>query len=124
MATICRDDYLTTKVNLLPFVTDGQLLEMTVTTDVLIREMSAIVADHPPAKLGMSPQRTSEARLGLTEEQTEEAIKAIEQDDVATLKRIIEDKIKENPKLKEIFLSSAKSGRVGQVKFVSYDNVL
>lgn len=115
MATACRDGYLSTKVNLLPFVTDGQLLELTVTTDVLIREMSAVVADHPPAKLGMSPQRTSEARLGLTEQQTEEATKAIEQDDVSTLKRIIDDKIKENPKLRDVFLSSAKSGRVGQV---------
>ncbi|GJJ70849.1 glycerophosphodiester phosphodiesterase [Entomortierella parvispora] len=115
MSTVCREDYLTTKVNLLPFVTDGQLLEMAVATDVLIREMSAVVADHPPAKLGMSPQQTSEARLGLTESETDEAVKAIEQDDVETLKRIIEDKIKENPKLKDIFLSSAKSGRVGQL---------
>ncbi|KAG0378880.1 Glycerophosphocholine phosphodiesterase [Mortierella sp. AD032] len=81
-ATICKDDYLATKVNALPFVLDGQLLEMTIATDVLIREIRAVVADVPPPQLGLPAQRgSSESRFGLTDEQVEEATKAIESDE-------------------------------------------
>ncbi|KAF9103319.1 Glycerophosphocholine phosphodiesterase [Mortierella sp. GBA35] len=114
-ATICKDEYLATKVNTLPFVTDGQLLEMTIATDVLIREMSAIVTDVPPPQLGLSSQRgSSESRFGLSDEQVEQATKAIENDDAATLRSIINEKLKENPQLKEALFSATQSGRPGQ----------
>ncbi|KAI1316506.1 Glycerophosphocholine phosphodiesterase [Mortierella claussenii] len=116
MVTVSRDDYLATKVSLLPFVIDGQLLEMTVTIDVLIRGMRAVVADHPPFITGLSPKRTTaEGRLGLSEQQLEDAIKAIERDDVATLKSIIDIKLKEKPELEGVLFSSAQEGRLGQL---------
>ncbi|KAG0199825.1 Glycerophosphocholine phosphodiesterase [Mortierella sp. GBA30] len=116
MITINREDYLRTKVNLLPFVIDGQLLEMTLTTDVLIREMSAVVADHPPAKLGLTPERSrAESRLGLTDEQVDEAMRAVERDDVATLKDIFDTRLKEAPELKDALFSSVQTGRLGQL---------
>ncbi|KAF8924788.1 Glycerophosphocholine phosphodiesterase [Dissophora ornata] len=116
MATANREVYLSTKVNPLPFVFDGQLLEMTVAIDVLIREMRALVADYPPFKTGLSPKRGSaESRLGLTEQQIEEAISAIERDDVATLKSIIDSKLKQRPELEGVLFTSAQSGRVGQL---------
>ncbi|KAI8596165.1 Glycerophosphoryl diester phosphodiesterase family-domain-containing protein [Dissophora ornata] len=110
MATANREVYLSTKVNPLPFVFDGQLLEMTVAIDVLIREMRALVADYPPFKTGLSPKRGSaESRLGLTEQQIEEAISAIERDDVATLKSIIDSKLKQRPELEGVLFTSAQS---------------
>ncbi|KAF9988609.1 Glycerophosphocholine phosphodiesterase [Mortierella antarctica] len=116
MVTINREDYLRTKVSLLPFVIDGQLLEMTLTTDVLIREMSAIVADHPPAKLGLAPERArAEARLGLTDQQVEEAMAAIERDDAGTLKSIFDTRLKEAPELRNVLFSSVQTGRIGQL---------
>ncbi|KAF9912886.1 Glycerophosphocholine phosphodiesterase [Linnemannia zychae] len=114
-ATICRDDYLTTKVNTLPFVLDGQLLEMTIATDVLIREISAVVTDVPPPQLGFPAQRGgAESRFGLTDEQAEKATKAIESDDAATLQKIINDKLKETPQMKDVLFSATQSGRPGQ----------
>ncbi|KAF9925244.1 Glycerophosphocholine phosphodiesterase [Linnemannia zychae] len=114
-ATTFKNDYLSTKVNILPFVLDGQLLEMTIATDVLIREISAIVTDMPPPQLGMLSQRGSpESRFGLTDEQIEQATKAVECDDATTLKKIIDDKLKENPKMKEVLFSATQSGRPGQ----------
>ncbi|KAF9319573.1 Glycerophosphocholine phosphodiesterase [Linnemannia elongata] len=114
-ATICKDDYLATKVNPLPFVLDGQLLEMTIATDVLIREISAVVADVPPPQLGLATQRGgAESRFGLSDEQVAEATKAIESDDAATLRRIIDEKLKESPHMKNVLFSATKSGRPGQ----------
>ncbi|KAF9115356.1 Glycerophosphocholine phosphodiesterase [Mortierella sp. AM989] len=113
-ATVCRDDYMTTKVNSLPFVTDGQLVEMNITIDVLIRELKAIVADHPPFQLG-SPKRSNESRMGLSEQQIEEAMKAIERDDVNALKSIFDIKFREMPELERALSSSVKSGRLGQL---------
>ncbi|KAG0246874.1 Glycerophosphoryl diester phosphodiesterase family-domain-containing protein [Mortierella sp. GBAus27b] len=116
MVTASREDYMNTKVRLLPFVMDGQLLEMTVTTDVLIREMSAVVAEYPPFKSGVSQNHASaESRLGLTEQQIQEATKAIERDDVATLKSIIDSKFSENPGLEGVLVASAQSGRPGHL---------
>ena len=90
---------------------------MTIATDVLIREMSAIVTDVPPSQLGLSSQRGSpESRFGLSDEQVEQATKAIENDDAATLRSIVDERIKENPQLKEAFFSATQSGRPGQVK--------
>ncbi|KAG0363032.1 Glycerophosphoryl diester phosphodiesterase family-domain-containing protein [Gamsiella multidivaricata] len=116
MVTVSREGYLATKISLLPFVFDGQLLEMTVTIDVLIREMRAVVADHPPFRSGLSPKRASiESRMGLTEQQIGDAMKAVERDDVDTLKAIIDTRLKEAPELKDVILSSAQSGRLGQL---------
>ncbi|CAO3573204.1 unnamed protein product [Mortierella alpina] len=116
MVTINREDYLRTKVSLLPFVIDGQLLEMNLTTDVLIREMSAVVADHPPAKLGLTPERTrAEDRLGLTDQQVTEAMAAIERDDAATLKNIFDARLKEAPELRSVLFSSVQTGRLAQL---------
>lgn len=114
-ATICKDDYLATKVNPLPFVLDGQLMEMNIATDVLIREISAVVADVPPPQLGLASQRGgAESRFGLSDEQVAEATKAIESDDAATLRRIIDEKLKESPHMKNVLFSATKSGRPGQ----------
>lgn len=122
MVTINREDYLRTKVSLLPFVIDGQLLEMTLTTDVLIREMSAVVADHPPAKLGLAPERArAESRLGLTDQQVEEAMAAIERDDAVTLKSIFDARLKEAPELRNVLFSSVQTGRLGQVRIARFD---
>ncbi|ORZ14419.1 Glycerophosphoryl diester phosphodiesterase family-domain-containing protein [Lobosporangium transversale] len=93
MALFSREDYMATKVSLLPFVIDGQLLEMTITIDVLIRDMNAVVAEYPPFHRGISPTRTStEARFGLSEQQLKDAINAIEHDDAIALKAIIDTK--------------------------------
>lgn len=120
MVTASREDYMNTKVKLLPFVIDGQLLEMTDTNDVLIREMSAVVAEHPPFQSGESRKHTdAESRLGLTEQQIEEATKAIKRDDVATLKSIIDSKLNETPGLKNILFASVQSGRPGHVSVFS-----
>lgn len=120
-ATVCKDDYLATKVNALPFVLDGQLLEMTIATDVLIREISAVVTDVPPPQLGMASQRGSlESRFGLSDEQVAEATKAIESDDAATLRRIIDEKLKESPQMKDVLFSATQSGRPGQVKHLCH----
>lgn len=108
---------MATKVNPLPFVLDGQLLEMNIATDVLIREISAVVADVPPPQLGLASQRGgAESRFGLSDEQVAEATKAIESDDAATLRRIIDEKLKESPHMKSVLFSATKSGRPGQVK--------
>lgn len=121
-ATVCKDDYLATKVNTLPFVLDGQLLEMTIATDVLIREISAVVSDVPPPQLGLTPQRgRSESRFGLSDEQVVEATKAIEIDDAVTLRRIIDEKLKESPQMKDVLLSATQSGRPGQVIHLSFN---
>ncbi|KAF9179517.1 Glycerophosphocholine phosphodiesterase [Haplosporangium sp. Z 11] len=116
MCTVSREEYLRTKVSLMPFVTDGQLLEMAVTTDVLIREMKAVVADHPPAQLGLANERTgAEDRLGFTDEQIKEAMKAIEGDDATALKSMFDTKLKEKPELKSSLFASAPLGRIGQL---------
>ncbi|KAG0255352.1 Glycerophosphocholine phosphodiesterase [Mortierella polycephala] len=116
MCTVSRDDYLRTKVSMMPFVTDGQLLEMAVTTDVLIREMKAVVADHPSAQLGLAHERTrAEDRLGFTDEQIKETMKAIEEDDATALKNMFDTKLKENPELKRTLFASVPLGRVGQL---------
>ncbi|KAF9203827.1 Glycerophosphocholine phosphodiesterase [Haplosporangium sp. Z 27] len=115
MSTVCRDEYMATKVNPLPFVNDGQLVEMNITIDVLIRELKAVVADHPPFPLGSPKRASTESRMGLSEQQVEDAIKAVEQDDVATLKSILDSKIKEIPEFETTLSSSAKSGRLGQL---------
>ncbi|KAG0297050.1 Glycerophosphocholine phosphodiesterase [Linnemannia gamsii] len=114
-ATISKDDYMATKVNTLPFVLDGQLLEMTIATDVLIREIRAVVTDVPPLQLGLAPQRgSSESRFGLSDEQVAEATKAIEIDDAVTLRKIIDEKLKESPQMKDVLFSATQSGRPGQ----------
>jgi hypothetical protein len=107
---------MATKVNTLPFVLDGQLLEMTIATDVLIREIRAVVTDVPPLQLGLAPQRgSSESRFGLSDEQVAEATKAIEIDDAVTLRKIIDEKLKESPQMKDVLFSATQSGRPGQV---------
>ncbi|KAG0301831.1 Glycerophosphocholine phosphodiesterase [Dissophora globulifera] len=116
MATVSRDDYLRTKVNTLPFVFDGQLQEMTINIDVLIREMNMLVADHPPFKSGLSPKHASaESRMGLTEQQIEDALSAIEHDDAGALKGIIDSHLKLRPELEGALRSSVQFGRLGQL---------
>ncbi|KAG0003658.1 Glycerophosphocholine phosphodiesterase, partial [Modicella reniformis] len=112
MATASREGYMNTKVNQLPFVIDGQLSEMTLTIDVLIREMRAVVADHPPFKSGVAKHTNAESRLGLTEEQIDEAMMAIGRDDVTTLQGIIDSNFQENPGLEGILFASIQSGRI------------
>ncbi|KAF9907194.1 Glycerophosphocholine phosphodiesterase, partial [Lobosporangium transversale] len=117
MALFSREDYMATKVSLLPFVIDGQLLEMTITIDVLIRDMNAVVAEYPPFHRGISPTRTStEARFGLSEQQLKDAINAIEHDDAIALKAIIDTKLNEMPELEDKLFSAAQSSRLGQVE--------
>ena len=121
MNTVSREDYLRTKVSLLPFVIDGQLLEMTLTTDVLLREMSAVVADHPPAKLGLAPERArADSRLGLTDQQVDDAMAAIERDDAVALKSIFDTRLKEAPELRDVLFSSVQTGRLGHVRMARF----
>jgi len=58
---------------------------------------------------------TAESRFGLTDEQAEQATKAIEIDDVDTLRSIVNEKIKESPQLKDVLFLATQSGRPGQV---------
>ncbi|KAF9171502.1 Glycerophosphocholine phosphodiesterase [Mortierella sp. AD011] len=115
MRTICRDDYMSTKVNTLPFVTDGQLVEMNITIDGLIRELKAVVADYPPFPLGSPKHASNESRMGLNEQQIEDAMKAIGRDDVEALRSIFNTKLREYPELQNALSSSVKSGRLGQL---------
>ncbi|KAF9579983.1 Glycerophosphocholine phosphodiesterase, partial [Lunasporangiospora selenospora] len=116
MITISRDGYLATKVNVLPFVTDGRLRDITRTTETLIQEMRNIVAEYPPPRLGLSPPLGgSKARLGFTDEQIHIAMEAIERDDLDTLSSIIYSRLKEKPELKEFFQASVQVGNIGQL---------
>ena len=109
---------MSTKVNLLPFVTDGALVDMTATTDALIRELRVMVADHPP-KSGMVQQRSdTKANLGFSDEQLNQALRAIEQDDVTTLKAIVDAKLKECPEIRSILAAASQSDRMGHVSDV------
>ncbi|KAF9433187.1 Glycerophosphocholine phosphodiesterase [Entomortierella beljakovae] len=109
------DDYIATKVNSLPFITDGQLQEVNTTIDSLICELKAVVADYPPFPLGSPKRPSAESRMGFKEQQIEEAMEAIGRDDAATLKRIFDTKLKDNPELGNTLSSSAKVGRIGQI---------
>ncbi|KAI9232463.1 MAG: Glycerophosphoryl diester phosphodiesterase family-domain-containing protein [Podila humilis] len=102
MITISRADYMNTKVNLLPFVTDGALMDMTATTDALIRELRAMVADHPPKSDMVQQQSDTKANLGFSDEQLSVALKAIEQDDDTTLKAIVDAKLKDYPEIRSM----------------------
>lgn len=115
MITISRADYMSTKVNLLPFVTDGALMDMTVTTDALIRELRAIVADHPPKSGMVQQQSDTKANLGFSDEQLSQALKAIEQDDDTTLKAIVDAKLKECPEIRNVLTAASQSHRMGRV---------
>lgn len=109
---------MSTKVNLLPFVTDGALVDMTATTDALIRELRVMVADHPP-KSDMVQQRSdTKANLGFSDEQLSQALRAIEQDDDTTLKAIVDAKLKECPEIRSILAAASQSDRMGHVSNV------
>ncbi|KAF9281888.1 Glycerophosphocholine phosphodiesterase [Mortierella antarctica] len=115
MTTISRADYMSTKVKLLPFVTDGALVDMTTTTDSLIRELRAMVAEHPPKSDTIQQQSDQKANLGFSEEQLSQAMKAIEQDDDTILKAIIDAKRKECPEIKSILSAASQSDRMGHM---------
>ncbi|KAG0089523.1 Glycerophosphocholine phosphodiesterase, partial [Podila epicladia] len=115
MTTISRADYMSTKVNLLPFVTDGALVDMTTTTDALIRELRAMVAEHPPKNDTIQQRSDQKANLGFSEEQLSQAMMAIEQDDDTTLKAIIDAKRKECPEIKSILSAASQSDRMGHM---------
>lgn len=123
MTTISRADYMSTKVNLLPFVTDGALVDVTTTTDSLIRELRAMVAEHPPKSDTIQQQSDQKANLGFSEEQLSQAMKAIEQDDDTILKAIIDAKRKECPEIKSILSAASQSDRMGHVSNSQLFNV-
>ncbi|KAF9407914.1 Glycerophosphocholine phosphodiesterase [Podila epigama] len=116
MITISRADYLSTKVNILPFVTDGPLADMSATTEALIRELSAVVADYPPTKDGLPVRRPDAKEIkGLSEEVINKALHAIEQDDVDTLRTIIETKLVEHPEIRNLLPSRSQPDTFGQL---------
>ncbi|KAF9395548.1 Glycerophosphocholine phosphodiesterase [Podila verticillata] len=115
MITISRADYMNTKVNLLPFVTDGALMDMTATTDALIRELRAMVADHPPKSDMVQQQSDTKANLGFSDEQLSVALKAIEQDDDTTLKAIVDAKLKDYPEIRSVLTAASHSDRMGRM---------
>lgn len=115
MITISRADYMSTKVNLLPFVTDGALVDMSTTADALIRELRAMVAEHPPKSDTVQQRSDPKANLGFSEEQLIQAMKAIEQDDDTTLEAIVNAKVKECPEIKSVLSAAAQSDRMGHV---------
>ncbi|KAG0242736.1 Glycerophosphocholine phosphodiesterase [Actinomortierella wolfii] len=112
LSTVNKDDYMT-KVNLQPFVMDGRLLDLSLKTNVLYNEVSAVVADLPPSALRSRSSRP-EARMGLTDEEIAQALAAIDQDNADELRSIIDTKANSSAVFKGT-LNHAQNGRLGQL---------
>ncbi|KAF9972975.1 Glycerophosphocholine phosphodiesterase [Actinomortierella ambigua] len=113
LSTVCRDDYLATKVNLQPFVMDSHLQDLMLKTNVLYNEVSAVVSDLPPPALRNRSSRP-EARMGLTDEEIAQALAAIDKDDADALRTIIDTKVITSAIFKNS-LDQAQKGQVGQL---------